>query len=67
MTLDDSAVAGRANAGPSTDTPIVEPDVVAMSLRINGANRTLAVPPWTTLAEALRGPLGLAGTKIACN
>jgi len=67
VTLDDSHVAGRANAGPNTNTPIVEPDVVAMSLRINGANRTVAVPPWTTLAEALRGPLGLTGTQIACN
>jgi carbon-monoxide dehydrogenase small subunit/xanthine dehydrogenase YagT iron-sulfur-binding subunit len=36
-------------------------------LRINGAIRTLALPPHTTLAETLRGPLGLTGTKIACN
>ena len=35
--------------------------------KVNGATRTLQVEPRTTLAEALRGPLGLTGTKIACN
>ena len=29
--------------------------------------RTLRAEPRMTLAEALRGPLGLTGTKIACN
>jgi aerobic-type carbon monoxide dehydrogenase small subunit (CoxS/CutS family) len=65
--LDSGHVAGQATAGSATDTPIIGPDAVPMSLRINGATRTLAVPPQTTLAEALRGPLGLTGTKIACN
>jgi xanthine dehydrogenase YagT iron-sulfur-binding subunit len=36
-------------------------------LRVNGADRALTVEPRMTLAEALRGPLGLTGTKIACN
>jgi xanthine dehydrogenase YagT iron-sulfur-binding subunit len=34
---------------------------------VNGTARTLHVEPRMTLAEALRGPLGLTGTKIACN
>jgi xanthine dehydrogenase YagT iron-sulfur-binding subunit len=34
---------------------------------VNGADRALTVEPRMTLAEALRGPLGLTGTKIACN
>ena len=40
---------------------------VAVTLRVNGVARPLHVEPQMTLAEALRGPLGLTGTKIACN
>ncbi|MHB8258278.1 MAG: (2Fe-2S)-binding protein [Acidiferrobacterales bacterium] len=54
---EDAAAAGRI-AGPAP-LPIV--------LRVNGETRELMVEPRTTLAEALRGPLGLTGTKIACN
>ena len=36
-------------------------------VRVNGIERTLRCEPQTTLAEALRGPLELTGTKIACN
>ena len=40
---------------------------VSVVLRVNGADRPLKVDAAMTLAEALRGPLGLTGTKIACN
>jgi xanthine dehydrogenase YagT iron-sulfur-binding subunit len=43
------------------------PDAVTLALRLNGAERTLVVEPRTTLAEALRGPLGLTGTKLSCD
>lgn len=43
------------------------PEAVAVSLKINGMTRQLQLEPHVTLAEALRGPLGLTGTKIACN
>src|SRR5664279_5699777 len=46
---------------------VIGPDPVPISLRVNGAVRQVQVEPRTTLAEALRGPLGLTGTKIACN
>ena len=36
-------------------------------LWLNGVDRPLRVESRTTLAEALRGPLGLTGTKIGCN
>jgi xanthine dehydrogenase YagT iron-sulfur-binding subunit len=36
-------------------------------LNVNGADRRLRVESRATLAEVLRGPLGLTGTKIACN
>ena len=46
---------------------LVGPDAASIALKINGVARTLQVEPRTTLAEALRGPLGLTGVKIACN
>ena len=65
--LDSNQAAGQATAGSAGDVPIIGPDAVPMSLQINGTTHTLALPPQITLAEALRGPLGLTGTKIACN
>jgi len=43
------------------------PEAVPVSLTVNGVKHTLHIEPRTTLAEALRGPLGLTGSKIACN
>jgi len=40
---------------------------VSVTLKVNGTTRVLRVEPRMTLAEALRGPMGLTGTKIACN
>lgn len=62
-----SALIGRADAAESKPPPVAGPDPVAMVMNINGTSQTLHVEPRTTLAEALRGPLGLTGTKIACN
>ena len=38
-----------------------------ITLRINGANRTLEVEPRVSLLDALREYLGLTGTKKGCN
>jgi xanthine dehydrogenase YagT iron-sulfur-binding subunit len=38
-----------------------------IQLRLNGANRTLAVEPRVSLLDALREYLGLTGTKKGCN
>ena len=62
-----SAVLGRAEAATSGSAPVVGPDPTSITLSVNGAVRQLAIEPRVTLAEALRGPLGLTGTKIACN
>ena len=57
-----------AAAEPTDEAiPFVGPDAIAISLIINGVTRTVHAEPHMTLAEALRGPLGLTGTKIACN
>jgi carbon-monoxide dehydrogenase small subunit len=37
-----------------------------IELNVNDETRELIVAPQTTLVEALRGPLGLTGTKEAC-
>ena len=48
-------------------SPVVGPDATPITLNINGVARTLHVAPNMTLAEVLRGALGLTGTKIACD
>jgi xanthine dehydrogenase YagT iron-sulfur-binding subunit len=52
-----AASAERSTAGPT----------VAITLNVNGKAQNLEVEPQTTLAEVLRGPLGLTGTKIGCD
>jgi xanthine dehydrogenase YagT iron-sulfur-binding subunit len=68
--------ATRVEAQPSAAAPDAQPGTAAtayreepgaLTLQVNGAERTLHAEPRMTLAEALRGPLGLTGTKIACN
>ena len=40
---------------------------VTIKLNVNGAVLTVHIPASMMLAEVLRGPLDLTGTKIACN
>lgn len=62
-----SAITSEANAAEGEGPPVLGPEAVALTLKVNGVARTLQLEPRMTLAEALRGPLGLTGTKIACN
>jgi len=62
-----SAIIGTTEAKEINAAPASGPDPVSITLRVNGVARMLQIEPRTTLAEALRGPLGLTGTKIACN
>jgi len=57
----------EAVAAEEACSQVVGPDAVSITLQVNGETRTLRAEPRMTLAEALRGPLGLTGTKIACN
>ena len=61
-----SALIAEAQA-PDDVVSSIGPDAVAITLQVNGVTRSLHAEPHMTLAEALRGPLGLTGTKIACN
>jgi xanthine dehydrogenase YagT iron-sulfur-binding subunit len=40
---------------------------MAVTLEVNGEQRTLTVAPWTTLLDALRDRLNLTGTKKGCD
>ena len=62
-----SAFVGPVTAAQTDGPPVVGPVAALLTLRVNGVTRTLQIEPRTTLAEALRGPLGLTGTKIACD
>jgi xanthine dehydrogenase YagT iron-sulfur-binding subunit len=62
-----TAFLAQAETSENSTASTVGPEAVAITLQINGAARPLRVEPRMTLAEALRGPLGLTGTKIACN
>jgi carbon-monoxide dehydrogenase small subunit/xanthine dehydrogenase YagT iron-sulfur-binding subunit len=62
-----SALLAQAETAENSSAPAVGPDAVAITLQINGAAQPLRVEPRMTLAEVLRGPLGLTGTKVACD
>jgi xanthine dehydrogenase YagT iron-sulfur-binding subunit len=53
-----------AETGESRPVRAAAHDIV---INVNGADRRVRVESRATLAEVLRGPLGLTGTKIACN
>jgi len=61
------AAALGARPGEATPaTAVGAGETVPLALRVNGMERRVAVEPRTTLLEVLRGPLGLAGAKPAC-
>ena len=62
-----SALLAQAETAESTSASGGGPDAVPITLQVNGVARALRVEPRATLAEVLRGPLGLTGTKIGCD
>jgi xanthine dehydrogenase YagT iron-sulfur-binding subunit len=64
---ENTPIVQNAAAAEPFSAPVIGPDAVPATLRINGVVQSLVVPLQMTLAEALRGPIGLTGTKIACN
>lgn len=63
----DTALSTSGARAEDSDTRVVGPGAVNVVLRVNGVARSVTVSPSTTLAEALRGPLDLMGTKIGCD
>jgi xanthine dehydrogenase YagT iron-sulfur-binding subunit len=43
------------------------PEKIPLSLTINGIEKKLNVPPWTSLLDLLRDHLDLTGTKKGCD
>jgi len=62
-----TSLAEAQAAGEKGAPAPVGPGAVTIALRVNGVLRSAEVAPHTTLAEALRGPLNLTGTKIGCD
>jgi aerobic-type carbon monoxide dehydrogenase small subunit (CoxS/CutS family) len=56
-----------ATASHPGDLTELGPGPMPFTLMVNGVARAVQAEPRATLAEVLRGPLGLTGTKIACN
>ena len=64
----DAALSRVAEAAAHADEPQISgPGAVPVELRVNGVLRTASVEPRATLAEVLRGPLALTGTKVGCD
>jgi carbon-monoxide dehydrogenase small subunit/xanthine dehydrogenase YagT iron-sulfur-binding subunit len=62
------ALLGEARIAVAADEPAVSgPGAVSLTLSVNGRAREVNVAPHATLAEVLRGPLDLTGTKIGCD
>ncbi len=62
-----SVVIEQAEAEAVDGPPVAGPEAVPITLDINGVARAVQIEPRMTLAETLRGPLGLTGTKVACD
>jgi xanthine dehydrogenase YagT iron-sulfur-binding subunit len=59
---------GEARYAVAADEPtIVGPGAVPIALTVNGVARAVHAEPNATLAEVLRGPLDLTGTKVGCD
>jgi len=67
-TIINTAQTMTAQAENSADgPPLADTQPVTIRLNVNGAMRMAQIAASMTLAEVLRGSLGLTGTKIACN
>jgi aerobic-type carbon monoxide dehydrogenase small subunit (CoxS/CutS family) len=58
---------GEVPAGAAGSADVLGPGKVPVILRVNGADKKVAVEPRATLAEALRVELDMTGTKIGCD
>src|SRR4051812_13226711 len=65
--LGDTAVEALAQETKPSSANVFGPDVVPLTLNVNGADKSFKVEPATTLAELLRIHADLTGTKIVCD
>ena len=63
-----AAATGLVGVGaPSEGAAVLGPDAVPLSLKVNGAVKTVTVEPRVTLLNALRNHLDLTGAKQVCD
>src|SRR5688500_11485307 len=63
-----AAVTGLAPSAPAAaPPPVMGPDAMPLTLRVNGVARALTVEPRVTLLRALRNHLDLTGAKEVCD
>ena len=60
-------MAQPSSAARTDSEKFARPAKTAITLRVNGVARDLAVAPWTTLLDALRLQLDLTGSKKGCD
>ena len=65
--LDTGLSAAERASGASTNDNRADSGPREIVLDVNGMGRAVTVEPQATLAEVLRGPLDLTGTKIGCD
>jgi aerobic-type carbon monoxide dehydrogenase small subunit (CoxS/CutS family) len=65
--LDTRLSATEGGAGAASNETAAGSEAREILLDVNGVRRAVAVEPRMTLAEVLRGPLNLTGTKIGCD
>jgi xanthine dehydrogenase YagT iron-sulfur-binding subunit len=63
----DGCKRGDIPGGAAGPAEVLGPGRVPITLKVNGADKRVAVEPRATLAEALRLDLDLTGTKIGCD
>jgi xanthine dehydrogenase YagT iron-sulfur-binding subunit len=56
-----------AQTSTASRDSIAVPEKMPVTLTVNGVERKLSLPPWTTLLDALRDCLDLTGTKKGCD
>jgi xanthine dehydrogenase YagT iron-sulfur-binding subunit len=67
VTMGAGAAALIPNASAGEAAAPSDVSIHDIVLNVNGVDHPVKVESRATLAEVLRGPLGLTGTKIACN
>jgi aerobic-type carbon monoxide dehydrogenase small subunit (CoxS/CutS family) len=65
--LDAGVSSAEGGSEAVTDKTVADSAAREILLDVNGVRRAIAVEPQMTLAEVLRGPLNLTGTKIGCD
>ncbi len=62
-----AAATSLVGASAPASATVLGPDAVPLTLKVNGALRTVTVEPRVTLLNALRNHLDLTGAKLACD